>query len=188
MDPIRRVSTRLVAMEAPPVKRCANRACETPNLPVKGRFCSATACKRRRAELSAAKKLGGGGSSEAHVAEDDGTQCFEVYAVYGVSRCDVSKMTPVQRRNELTEADESWSYELFGKFGTSEEDNGYDDTRKVLLAELLKNVDSDSLRVLQAFDKNIKKKVGAVKSAMLEEEEEADAERAASPPAPESAA
>ena len=108
MDPIGRVTTRLVAMEAPPVKRCANRACETPN--------------------------------------------------------------------------------LFGKFGTSEEDNGYDDTRKVLLAELLKNVDGDSLSVLQAFDKNIKKKVGAAKRAMLEEEEEADAERAASPPAPESAA
>ena len=51
-------------------------------------------------------------------------------------------MTPVQRRNELAEADESWSYEVFGKFGMDEEDNGYDDTRKVPLTELLKNVDT----------------------------------------------
>ena len=168
---------------APPEKRCANRECKTPNLSVKGNYCTGGACKRRRAELLAMKKLIGGGS-EARVVEDDATQCFEVYAVYGVSCCDISKLGPMQRRNELTMEDESWSYEVYGRFGMSEEDNGYDDTRKVPLAELLNNLDGASLAVLEAFDKGIKKRIGAVKSAMLEEEEEAEAERATSPPAP----
>ena len=44
-------------------------------------------------------------------AEDDGSQCFEVYAVYGVSRCDISKLGAVQRRNKLEKKDEHWSYE-----------------------------------------------------------------------------
>ena len=85
------------------VKTCANRACTTPQLPgQQGDFCTAGKCKRARAALLASKKMcvvgvAAGGAA----AEDDGSQCFEVYAVYGVSRCDISKLGAVQRRNEL---------------------------------------------------------------------------------------
>jgi hypothetical protein len=133
-------------------KRCANGGCQTPNLPVKGGFCTASACKRRRAELTATKKLVGASSSAALVAADDSSQCFEVYAVYGVSRCNVAGLDTVQRRNLLAEEDEIWSYEVFGRFGLHAKDNGYDDTRKVNLVELLKNVDDESLELLEAFD------------------------------------
>ena len=37
-------------------KTCANRACTTPQLPVKGDFCTAGKCKRARAALLASKK------------------------------------------------------------------------------------------------------------------------------------
>ena len=39
------------------VKTCANRACTTPQLPVKGDFCTAGKCKRARAALLASKKM-----------------------------------------------------------------------------------------------------------------------------------
>ena len=88
----------------------------------------------RRALLDVSKKkmcvVGGAGGGAALFAEDDGSQCFEVYAVYGVSRCDISKLGAVQgRRNKLEKKDEHWSYEVYGKFGMTEDDNGYDDTR-----------------------------------------------------------
>ena len=112
------------------VKTCANRACTTPQLPVKGDFCTAGKCKRARAALLASKKMCVVRVAAAGAAaEDDGSQCFEVYAVYGVSRCDISKLGAVQRRNELEKKDEHWSYEVYGKFGMTEDDNGYDDTR-----------------------------------------------------------
>ena len=164
----------------------ANRACTTPQLPVKGDFCTAGKCKRARAALLASKKMcvvGVAAGGAALFAEDDGSQCFEVYAVYGVSRCDISKLGAVQRRNELEKKDELWSYEVYGKFGMTEDDNGYDDTRKVKLTELLKNLDDDSLKLLAKFDKGIEKKVGAEKKAILqkmaaepEETEEAEGE------------
>ena len=50
--------------------------------------------------------VGGAGGGAALFAEDDGSQCFEVYAVYGVSRCDISKLSAVQRRNKLEKKDE----------------------------------------------------------------------------------
>ena len=103
--------------------------------------------------------------------------------MYGVSRCDISKLGAVQRRNELEKKDEHWSCEVYGKFGMTEDDNGYDDTRKVKLTELLKNLDDDSLKLLAKFDKGIEKKVGAEKKAILqkmaaepEETEEAEGE------------
>ena len=70
------------------VKTCANRACTTPQLPVKGDFCTAGKCKRARAALLASKKMcvvGRAAGGAALFAEDDGSQCFEVYAVYGVT-------------------------------------------------------------------------------------------------------
>ena len=151
-------------------KVCANRACTTPHYLVKGDYCTAGKCKRARAAALSSKKIKvvGGAGSAVLVAEDDGSQCFEVYAVYGVSRCDISKLGPVERRNELEKKDEIWSYEVYGKFGMTEEDNGYDDTRKVKLTELLKNLDDESLKLLTKFDKGIEKKVGAEKKAILE--------------------
>jgi hypothetical protein len=146
-------------------KRCANGACQTPELPVKGLFCTAGRCKRRRADLAAAKQVVGAGSSPALVAEDDGSLCVEVYAVYGVSCCDLAALSSVQRRNEVDEKNFSWSYEIYGKFGVSEDDNGYDDTRWVSLAELLKNVDDASLEVLKSFDKDLKTKARAARKA-----------------------
>jgi hypothetical protein len=173
-------------------KRCSNEACQTPELPVKGGFCTAARCKRRRAEQTAAKKLIGAGSSSALVAGDDGSLCFEVYAVYGVSCCDVAGLTPWQRRNEVDEENFCWSYDVFGRFGLTEDDNGYDDTRRVSLAELVKNVDDVSLEVLQSFDKDLKKKARAARKAaaseMLEEyddDDEALAEGGAAPVSPE---
>ena len=100
----------------------------TPQLPVKGDFCTAGKCKRARAALLASKKMcvvGVAAGGAALFAEDDGSQCFEVYAMYGVSRCDISKLGAVQRRNELEKKDEHWSYEVYGKFGMTEDDNGY---------------------------------------------------------------
>jgi hypothetical protein len=44
-------------------KRCGNEACQMPELPVKGHFCTAGRCKRRRAELAAAKQLVGAGGA-----------------------------------------------------------------------------------------------------------------------------
>ena len=113
-------------------KLCANRHCSTPHLPVKGSYCTAGKCKRAHAQASSMKKMQavGGGMGAAIFAEEDGTQCYEVYAVYGVSRCDISKLDSVQRRNDLEKKDEVWSYEVYGRFGASEDDNGYDDTRK----------------------------------------------------------
>ena len=153
-------------------KKCASRGCTTPQLTVKGDYCTAGKCKRARAALLASKKMcvvgGAVAGGAALFSEDDGSQCFEVYVVYGVSRCDISKLDTLQRRNELQKNDELWSYEVYGKFGMTEEDNGYDDTRKVKLAELLKNVDDPSLKLLAKFDKNIEKKVGAEKKAILD--------------------
>ena len=153
------------------MKKCANRACTTPQLQVKGDFCTAGKCKRARAALLASKKMcvvGSAAGGAALFAEDDGSQCFEVYAVYGVSRCDISKLDAVQRRNELEKKDELWSYEVHGKFGMTEDDNGYDDTRKVKLTELRKNLDDESIKLLVKFDKGIENKVEAEKSRILE--------------------
>ena len=85
----------------------------------------------------------------------------------------------MQRRNSLASQDERWSYELVGMFAEIATDNGYDDTRKVPLEELLKNVDDESLELLEAFDKRIKKKVSAAKKALLENDENFDDEVAA---------
>ena len=63
-------------------------------------------------------------------------------------------------------------------------DNGYDDTRKVPLAELLLNVDEESLDVLEAFDHSIKKKVRAAKQAVLEAEAAGEEEVADVPTVP----
>jgi predicted GIY-YIG superfamily endonuclease len=79
----------------------------------------------------------------------------------------------------LAEEDEIWSYEVFGRFGLHAKDNGYDDTRKVNLVELLKNVDDESLELLEAFDKRVKKKVSAAKKALIENDENFDDEVAA---------
>ena len=75
---------------------------------------------------------------------------------------------------------------MYGKFGMTEDDNGYDDTRKVKLTELLKNLDDESIKLLVKFDKGIEKKVGAEKKAILEkmaaepeETEEAEGEDSA---------
>jgi hypothetical protein len=161
-------------------KRCANNECQTPELPVKGGYCTAARCKRHRAELTASKKLVGACSVPALVAQDDGSLCFEVYAVYGVSCCDVAGLSAWQRRNEVETKNFIWSYDVYGKFGMNEDDNGYDDTRRVPLTELLKNVDDVSLEVLKSFDKDLKKKARAARKAtaseMLAEETEEDAE------------
>ena len=152
-------------------KRCANPKCSTPLLAVKGNYCTAGKCKRARSEVVTSKKMKkvvGSSTVTALFAEDDGTQCYEVFAVYGVSRCDISKLNAVMRRNELEKNDEEWSYEVYGRFANSEEDNGYDDTRKVKLSELLKNLDDKCLKKLVKFDKGIENKVEAEKSRILE--------------------
>ena len=158
--------------------KCSNVDCKTPDYPVKSGWCTSGACKRRRAEQRSSGKLVAGCSRAAFI-EEDGMSCFEVHAVYGVSRCDISVLGPMQRRNKLSPQDERWSYEVFGRFAENAEENGKYDTRKVPLKELLKTVDEESLDMLEAFDRNIKKKIRAAKTAMLEkaaaeEEEEAD--------------
>ena len=102
---------------------CSNLACPTPSLKVRGNWCTGSKCKELRATLNPKHQMLAAGVG----LEDDGTACYEVYDVYGVSCCDISKLDKVQRRNELE--DERWSYEIFGRFATSEVDNGYDDTR-----------------------------------------------------------
>ena len=144
--------------------RCANGQCATPDLPLRGAYCTGSKCKRVRAAL------GKRGLDELLLQPtfrmDDGSQCFEVYAVYGVSRCDVSNLSTVQQRNQLKEEDELWSYEVFGRFSANAEDSGYGATRKVLVAELCKNLDEDSMKKLAKFDKSFGKKVKAVKQAL----------------------
>ena len=58
------------------MKKCANRACTTPQLQVKGDFCTAGKCKRVRAALLASKKMcvvGGAAGGAALFAEEDGS-------------------------------------------------------------------------------------------------------------------
>ena len=125
---------------------------------LKGRWCTAGACKKMRAQVTKMKKeaLLAGAAAVAGVAapgsvaaQGDNLTCYEVHSLHGVVECDFSALGK-EHQEAPGVTDDQVQYVVFGNFAATvddyENDDGKDLTlRLVKLSELIAHCGDDDV-------------------------------------------
>ena len=140
-------------------------------------MCATYACQRAAAAEVATRKATtrGDGDGERESCKAPPVFCYEILSVNGQRDIDPSKLVGKAKRNEVSEEDFVVSYLVFGRFAEDEDDEGFKDIRWVDLEDLLQNLDGDQLKPLEAYEKELAKRMAGEKKR-LREAMEADAE------------
>ena len=65
------------------------------------------------------------------------TYCYKIHSIHGQRDVDPGQLTAKKRRNAIDDADYEDAYLVHGDFGEDADDDGYKDTRWVLLSDIL---------------------------------------------------
>ena len=131
---------------------------------LKGKWCTAGACKKKRALVTKLKKeaLVAGAAAIAGVAapggvaaQGDDLTCYEVHSLHGVVECDFSALGK-DHQEAPGVTDNQVQYVVFGNFAASvddyENEDGKDLLRLVKLSELLAHCGDDDIAKIKEWE------------------------------------
>ena len=82
------------------------------------------------------------------------TYCYKIHSIHGQRDFDPGQLTAKKRRNAVDDADFEDAYLVHGDFGEDEHDEGFKDTRWVLLSDIL-NLNEADLKLVVAYEKRL---------------------------------
>ena len=115
---------------------CAN--CEAEEVILKyarHTMCSKYACQAAAHLLVIARRSKA--QSEERNPKAAPTYCYKIHSIHGQRDVDPGQLTAKKRRNAIDDADYEDAYLVHGDFGEDADDDGYKDTRWVLLSDIL---------------------------------------------------
>jgi len=98
-------------------------------------MCSKYACQAAAHLLVIARRSKA--QSEERKPKAAPTYCYKIHYIHGQRDVDPGQLTAKKRRNAIDDADYEDAYLVHGDFGEDADDDGYKDTRWVLLSDIL---------------------------------------------------
>ena len=135
---------------------CAN--CEAEEVILKyarHTMCSKYACQAAAHLLVIARRSKA--QSEERNPKAAPTYCYKIHSILGQRDVDPGQLTAKKRRNAIDDADYEDAYLVHGDFGEDADDDGYKDTRWVLLSDIL-TLSARDLKVVVTYEKMLNKR------------------------------
>ena len=135
---------------------CAN--CEAEEVILKyarHTMCSKYACQAAAHLLVIARRSKA--QSEERNPKAAPTYCYKIHSIHGQRDVDPGQLTAKKRRNAIDDADYEDAYLVHGDFGEDADDDGYKDTRWVLLSDIL-TLSARDLKVVVTYEKMLNKR------------------------------
>ena len=135
---------------------CAN--CEAEEVILKyarHTMCSKYACQAAAHLLVIARRSKA--QSEERNPKAAPTYCYKIHSIHGQRDVDPGQLTAKKRRNAIDDADYEDAYLVHGDFGEDSDDDGYKDTRWVLLSDIL-TLSATDLKVVVTYEKTLNKR------------------------------
>jgi hypothetical protein len=136
---------------------CAN--CEAEEVILKyarHTMCSKYACQAA-AHLLVIARRSKAQSEERNPKAAAPTYCYKIHSIHGQRDVDPGQLTAKKRRNAVDDADYEDAYLVHGDFGEDSDDDGYKDTRWVLLSDIL-TLSATDLKVVVTYEKTLNKR------------------------------
>ena len=118
-------------------------------------MCSKYACQAATHLLVIARRSKA--QSEERNPKAAPTYCYKIHSIHGQRDVDPGQLTAKKRRNAIDDADYEDAYLVHGDFGEDADDDGYKDTRWVLLSDIL-NLSARDLKVVVTYEKTLNKR------------------------------
>jgi len=118
-------------------------------------MCSKYACQAAAHLLVIARRSKA--QSEERNPKAAPTYCYKIHSIHGQRDVDPGQLTAKKRRNAIDDADYEDAYLVHGDFGEDADDDGYKDTRWVLLSDIL-NLSARDLKVVVTYEKMLNKR------------------------------
>ena len=115
-------------------------------------MCSKYACQAATHLLVIARRSKA--QSEERNPKAAPTYCYKIHSIHGQRDFDPGQLTAKKRRNAVDDADFEDAYLVHGDFGEDEHDEGFKDTRWVLLSDIL-NLNEADLKLVVAYEKRL---------------------------------
>ena len=116
-------------------------------------MCSKYACQAA-AHLLVIARRSKAQSDERNPKAAAPTYCYKIHSIHGQRDFDPGQLTAKKRRNAVDDADFEDAYLVHGDFGEDEHDEGFKDTRWVLLSDIL-NLNEADLKLVVAYEKRL---------------------------------
>jgi hypothetical protein len=116
-------------------------------------MCSKYACQAA-AHLLVIARRSKAQSDERNPKAAAPTYCYKIHSIHGQRDFDPGQLTAKKRRNAVDDADFEDAYLVHGDFGEDEHDEGFKDTRWVLLSDIL-NLNETDLKLVVAYEKRL---------------------------------
>ena len=126
-------------------------------------MCSKYACQAATHLLVIARRSKA--QSEERNPKAAPTYCYKIHSIHGQRDVDPGQLTAKKRRNAIDDADYEDAYLVHGDFGEDADDDGYKDTRWVLLSDIL-NLSARDLKVVFTYEKTLNKRQDSKRRAL----------------------
>ena len=127
-------------------------------------MCSKYACQAATHLLVIARRSKA--QSEERNPKAAPTYCYEIHSIHGQRDVDPGQLTAKKRRNAIDDADYEDAYLVHGDFGEDADDDGYKDTRWVLLSDILNLSERDLKEVVVTYEKTLNKRQDSKRRAL----------------------
>jgi len=127
-------------------------------------MCSKYACQAATHLLVIARRSKA--QSEERNPKAAPTYCYKIHSIHGQRDVDPGQLTAKKRRNAIDDADYEDAYLVHGDFGEDADDDGYKDTRWVLLSDILNLSERDLKEVVVTYEKTLNKRQGSKRRAL----------------------
>ena len=127
-------------------------------------MCSKYACQAAAHLLVIARRSKA--QSEERNPKAAPTYCYKIHSIHGQRDVDPGQLTAKKRRNAVDDADYEDAYLVHGDFGEDADDDGYKDTRWVLLSDILNLSERDLKEVVVTYEKTLNKRQDSKRRAL----------------------
>jgi hypothetical protein len=127
-------------------------------------MCSKYACQAATHLLVIARRSKA--QSEERNPKAAPTYCYKIHSIHGQRDVDPGQLTAKKRRNAIDDADYEDAYLVHGDFGEDADDDGYKDTRWVLLSDILNLSARDLKEVVVTYEKTLNKRQDSQRRAL----------------------
>ena len=127
-------------------------------------MCSKYACQAATHLLVIARRSKA--QSEERNPKAAPTYCYKIHSIHGQRDVDPGQLTAKKRRNAIDDADYEDAYLVHGDFGEDADDDGYKDTRWVLLSDILNLSARDLKEVVVTYEKTLNKRQDSKRRAL----------------------
>ena len=127
-------------------------------------MCSKYACQAAAHLLVIARRSKA--QSEERNPKAAPTYCYKIHSIHGQRDVDPGQLTAKKRRNAIDDADYEDAYLVHGDFGEDADDDGYKDTRWVLLSDILNLSERDLKEIVVTYEKTLNKRQDSKRRAL----------------------